>query len=48
LAALDAALAQDTNSVVPSDLATRAHAQESRPAGPAVEDPVQIKSILGL
>jgi len=47
LAALDAALEQDDRTV-PSDLALRAHAQESRPAAPAVEDPAQIKTILGL
>jgi hypothetical protein len=47
LAALDAALAQD-NRTVPSDLARRAHLQEDRPSGPAVEDSAQIKAILGL
>lgn len=47
LAALDAALEQDDR-LVPSDLARRAHAEEDRPAGPAVEDPARIKTILGL
>jgi hypothetical protein len=47
LATLDAALAQE-NRIVPSDLAQRAHRQEERPATPAVEDPAQIKAILGL
>jgi hypothetical protein len=47
LAALDAALEQ-RDRTVPSDLALRAHAKEDRPFGAAVEDPVQIKTILGL
>ncbi len=47
LAALDAALERDERTV-PSGLALRAHAEEDRPAGPAVEDPAQIKQILGL